>query len=249
MARKSRKPESAAATLAEIQSIADRVGEWVSRNPAIFLGTALGVLVLAGGYGLFASVSDRAADRASAALSAVERDFREAMGAGPDEFEIPEPANPETARQTRTRFLEEFRRVAEEQAGTLAGALAWLEVGSLQETLGERETAIQTWEAAVGALGRNAVPRALILARIAAAHEEEGRWIEAAEAFERAAAVKDYPSRYSALTDAARCFSEAGADERALAAFDRVENEAADLRIPDHVRSRLSELRARLGSS
>ncbi len=249
MARKKRKHESAAETLEEIQSLADRIADWVSQNPAWVLGAALGILIVAGGYGFIASMRESAAEKASTALATVQNQYREAMGTTPDGLIVLEPANPETARQTRSDFLESFREVAENHAGSAAGALAWLEVGALQEALGQREDAIAVWETAQAGMDADAVGRALILVRMAGAYEEDTRWLEAGEAFERASEVDRYPLRYAALADAARCFAEAGADERAVMAFDRVESEAGDLRVPEHIRSRLSELKARVEAS
>ncbi len=249
MARKKRKHESAAETLEEIQSLADRIADWVSQNPAWVLGAALAILIVAGGYGFIASTRESAAEKASTALAAVQDKYREAMGTTPDGLIVLEPANPETARQTRSDFLEKFRKVAEDHAGTAASALAWLEMGALQEALGQREDAITAWAAAQAAMDADEVGRALILVRMAGAYEEDGRWLEAGEAFERAAEVDRYPLRYAALADAARCFAEAGANERAVMTFDRVESEAGNLRVPEHIRSQLSELRARVESS
>ena len=91
-------PESAAATLDQIQSRGDRLAEWMAANPAILLGTAVGILVIAGGYGLFSSLRTDSLETASAALAKVDNEYREAMGAAPESLEIVEPANPETAR-------------------------------------------------------------------------------------------------------------------------------------------------------
>ncbi|MEE8581796.1 MAG: hypothetical protein V3T33_09430 [Myxococcota bacterium] len=249
MARRSRKPDSAAERLDELQSLGDRLAEWIGANPVLVLGSALGILILAGGYGLFASTRESAATSASEALSQAHAEFREAMGARSDELGIPEPANPATALRARNDFVERFQEVAQAHTGTAAGALAWLQVGALQEALGDSDAAIATWESALAEVDADSIPSALILVRIAAAHEDAVRWLEAGEAYERAADVESYPLRYTALADAARCFADAGEEEKALAAFERVESEASDYRISDHIRSRLNELRARRQSS
>ena len=80
--------------------------------------------------------------------------------------------------------------------------------------------------------------------RIAQIHEDAGSWVEAGEAHAAASEIEDYPLRFWAMADAARCFSLTNQTERALAFFSRVESEAPDLKLPSHVRVRLRELEA-----
>jgi tetratricopeptide (TPR) repeat protein len=242
VARKQENP--AAEALTELESLGDRLAEWVGRNPVLVLGTALGVLILAAGYGFAANYADSRRDAASTELAAVGAEFRKAMGASPNDIEIVEPANPETARTARTEALASYKELADEYAGTAVGAVAALEAGGLQEQLGEPAQALETWQAAADALPSDAVPRALLLNRIGAAHEDNRAWAEAAAAYQAAFDVADYPLRYQSLLDAARCLAEAGDAAGAVALFERVETEAEDFRIPDHVKARMLELRA-----
>lgn len=243
MARKKHE-NPAAEALDELESLGDRLAQWVSENPALILGSVLGVLVIAGGYGFYASSRDRGLDRASAELARVESDYRDAMGASPDNYEIPEPANAAAARATREQFLPQFEEVAASHAGTAVGALAALEAGNLRYALGDPDAALASWRGAADVTPAGEIARAVLLRRIADAEEAAGRWPEAAEAHGEAASVEAYPLRYAALADAARCYAEAGDEERALAAFDRLETEAPEARVPPHIRARLSELRA-----
>ncbi len=86
--------------------------------------------------------------------------------------------------------------------------------------------------------------RAMLHQRIARLHEERGDWTEAAAAHEAAGAVSEFPLRYWALAEAARCYAQAGQAERALALYERVALEAPDLALPDHLRAQFRELRA-----
>ena len=88
------------------------------------------------------------------------------------------------------------------------------------------------------------VQGALIELRIAAAYEAEGRWLEAGEAFERAANVESFPMRHTARAEAARCYAEAGDVERALSTFERLQANAPDAFLPEHLNARLRELQA-----
>ena len=240
-----RQAESAAATLDEIESFGERITEWVGKNPLWVLGAALGILVAAAAWGLITSHIEGKRVDASAALAEVQYEFRLAMGGNPSAVDVIEPANPETGRQVRTEFVDRYRQVAQDYDGTAAGTLAWLEVGALQEALEQTDEALQTWQTGAAALAPDNPIRALLLVRIAMTHEAAARWTQAAEAHEKASAIERYPLRYAALADAARCFTEAGETERALAAFERVESEAPEQRVPEHVNARMRELRAR----
>lgn len=240
--RKNENPASEA--LHELESFGDRLAEWVGRNPALVLGTAIGVLVIAAGYGFAHNYLESKQDRASAELAAVGSEFRRAMGAAPTDIEIVEPANPETARAARTEALESYLELSRKYAGTPVGGIAALKAGGLQVALGDRDGAIETWRSAAATLPADAIPRALLLNRVGAALESAGRWAEAATTYEEAFAVEGYPLRYASLLDAARCLAESGDAAGAVALFERVETEAEDLRIPDHVKARMLELRA-----
>jgi tetratricopeptide (TPR) repeat protein len=242
VARKHENP--AAEALHEIESFGDRMAEWVGRNPTLVLGTALGILVIAAAYGFAYNYSESRLDRASAELAAVGDDFRRAMGASPTDVEIVEPANPETARAARSEALASYLELAEEHAGTAVGAIAALEAGGLQVALGDPEGALQTWRTAADRMDADAIPKALLLNRIGAALEDAGDWTQAAAVYREAFEVPSYPLRYASLLDAARCLAEAGDSAGAVMLFERVENEAEELRIPDYVRAQMEELRA-----
>ena len=55
---------------------------------------------------------------------------------------------------------------------------------------------------------------------------------------------EEFPLRFWALADAARCFARAGEPVTALALLERVENEAPEMKLPAHLRALLRELRA-----
>lgn len=236
-------PNTAAATLAELEATGDRVAEWASANAVMILGVIAAVLVLAAGVGLYVQHGSEARDEAANALALATSQYRQAMGADPAGGPIPEPANPELAEKTRAQFVERFSDVGRKYAGTSAGALAWLEAGHLQYQQGRFEEAAKSFETARSAAGRTAIA-ALASTRLAGLAEDQGDAVKAAEAFESAADVTAYPLRASALADAARCWVDAGQTERALAAFQRLENEFPDQLIPPYVQSLIDELRA-----
>ncbi|MFK7897370.1 MAG: tetratricopeptide repeat protein [Myxococcota bacterium] len=240
----SKDPNTAAETLAEIEATGDRVAEWASENAALILGTIAAVLVLAAGIGLYVQHGTEARDDAANALALATSQYRQAMGANPGGGPIPEPANLEVAENTRAEYVARFTELGEAHAGTSAGALAWLEAGNLQFELGRLEDAATSFGAARDAAGRTAIS-ALASVRLAALAEDQGKPEDAAGAFESAANIGAYPLRANALADAARCWVEAGDDDRALAAFQRLENEFPDHLVPPYVESLIGEIRAR----
>ena len=206
----------------------------------------LAVTVVAGGYALLTSSQETAQEAATAALGSAQSDYRKAMGAAPGDAEVIEPANPETARSVREEYISRFGEIVEQHSGTAGGALAALELGNLEETLGRSDEALGTWQAAAAEVGPEAPLGALIELRVAAAHEAAERWIEAGEAFERAASIETFPLRAGARADAARCFAEAGETERALSAFSRAQADDPGTFIAKYpvLSSRLLELEA-----
>lgn len=239
MARKSQ----AGHTLDEMAHASDRLADWLSRNAIVWLGLLVAALVVASGLIFAMSRAEGVETRAAEALAEVRGAYFTAMGASPGDVTVPEPANPETARRLRGQYVERFREVATAHPDTAAGALALLHAGNLQAEMGEREAALATWRAGLEELAADDPLRGFFLRRIAAAHEAEGAWSEAAQSYEEAGGVAAYPQRFAALADAARAWVEAGETERALAAFDRLEAEAPDHRVPPYVAARLRELR------
>ncbi|HSJ95651.1 MAG TPA: hypothetical protein VLC53_01180, partial [Myxococcota bacterium] len=136
MAQHSKK--APADTLAQLESLGDRLIGWVSSNPALVLGTAVAILLVAATIGGTRAWRNSAADEASAGLAAIQREYVMAMGGEATDMEAPEPANPETARQVRTEYVERFASFAREHAGTPAQALAALEASRIYEALGPR---------------------------------------------------------------------------------------------------------------
>lgn len=245
MARKKHHPDSAAQTLDLIESRGDQLARWVAENRVLVLGVAAGILVAAGIWGLASQQMRQSRDESAAALAEVMGDYRVAMGGTPGSLELAEPANPETARRIRTEYVALFTAMAAAHEGTTAGALALLEAGKLQQTLGEPEAAIASYESGLEQVGAEDPVRGFLLTRLASVYEAEGRWIEAGDTHSRAAEVADFPLRYEALADAARCYAQAGSTEQAVAAYARIESEAPDYRLAPYVEARLDELRGR----
>ncbi len=238
------KPESAAATLEEIESIGDRIADWVAQNPVPILGTGAAVLALAGGVGLYHTQRESALEAGSVAFAKVRLDYREAMGASPNAFTIPEPANPKLGQEIREEYVGRFDAVAEEYSGTSTATLALLAAGGLQQEIGDYEKAIETWGEALPNISGDDAMRGIVLERIAGAQEQLGDFAGAAQSHAEAAEILSYPLRYTALVNAARCLAEDGDIEAAIAAYDRVERESPGLNIAPHTEARLRELRA-----
>jgi tetratricopeptide (TPR) repeat protein len=238
------KPESAAVRLEEIESIGDRIAEWISQNPVPILATGAAVLAFAAGVGLFYTQRESKLEASSVALAKVRLDYREAMGASPNAFEIPEPASAKLAQEVREEYVGRFEEVAKEYSAGSTASLALLEAGSLQQQLGNDEKAIEAWQGSLAHLSGDDALRGIVLERIAGAQEQLGDFAAAARNHAEAAEILSYPLRYSALVNAARCLAEDGDIDAAIAAYDRVERESPGLDIAPHTEARLRELRA-----
>jgi tetratricopeptide (TPR) repeat protein len=234
--------------LTEIESIAERLARWVGENPVLVLGGGAAILVLAAAIGGFLAWHRHQENTGSAALAAAELAYREAMGADANALDVPEPANPETARRVRSEGIERYLKVAADHEGTAAATIALLEAGTLRDELGEPEQALTLWQQALAGTRSGTPLRALVLVRLARAREGRAEWSEAAAAYQEAGEVADFAMRYRALADAARCLAEAGEPERAVALYDRVRLEAPTLRLAPHVEARLEELKALPGT-
>jgi tetratricopeptide (TPR) repeat protein len=226
----------------EIESSAERFAGWVGRNPWLAGGIAVAVLAAAGLAGSYVSSKRSREEAASNALDSVRAEYLIAMGASPGALQAPELANPKAAQEIRERFLARFREVAEAERGTTAGTLALFEVADLLELLG-RPDEIAPVYAEAAASASTAAMQAIVQRRLGAFHEAAGRFAEAAAAYE-AAAIPDYPLRYWALADAARCRARNGQNAEALALYDQIAAEAPDLPLPDHQAAQARELRA-----
>jgi len=241
VARKSEHEQSH--VIEEIESIAERGAQWIRDHLPLTIAALLIVLGAAAAIGALAAHRTREGKAASDALDRVSVEFRQAMGADPDALTVPELANPAAAATIRSDFAEQFGAVAEEHAGTVAAALARLEQGNLSAAAGETNTAIEIWQGALDDLGGKPNFQAIFEQRIGQAYEDDARWLEAAESYERAGAVESYPLRHWALAEAARCLQQAGEIERARELALKLAADAPELMLPQHLSSMLAELR------
>ena len=122
--RSKNKPESAAETLDQLQSAGDRMAEWVGANSKPILIAAAVFLVAAAAYGFWETSRSESGEAASIALAEAQQGLRRDMGTGANELVVAEPANPATALEVRTRYLQRFQDVADRFPGTAQGAIA-----------------------------------------------------------------------------------------------------------------------------
>lgn len=240
---KKRKNESAPAdeTLQEIESVFDRIANWVSSNPAIFLGCVAGVLVLAAAVGFGSRHAEHRAEQAAAAVSELQRDYFRSSGSAVGVFAETTPANPEVAKQLKDEYLAKFLAAADEYSGSVAGIQALLEAATIKAELeGPAEAMELLRKAKAAASGSDLASLASM--RIAGALELTDDLEGAAREYEEAANSDTFPGRLQALVEAARCYADAGDEQRAIALFARLESEAPDFAMRPHVRSRLQAL-------
>lgn len=244
MARRKHEPNQAEETLHEIEESFDRLARWVSENRIVLLAIAIAILGVALGSDLWAGYQARSGSAGAEALAEVRSEYLAAMGAQPGDLVAAEPANPQVARTTRETFVKRFEEVGEAHAGTAAASLALLEAGNLHEKLGAPHLAADAWQAALDSAESGSALEALLLSRMARAHEDAQEWAAAAAAHERAGRIEEYPGRWNALAAAARCRIEAGEPDAALALFAELEAAAVIDEVPAYTVARLRELRA-----
>ena len=225
----------------------ERALEWVGNNARIVLSVAVVALLIAAAYGYYDSVQTRRENAASLALAEVRDAYLVAMGAAPGSLEAPEPADRSAAQPIWKEYSARFGKVAEEYPGTAAAAIARLEQGNLVADGGDAAAAIDVWRSAIARLSGRSPLAGILHQRIGQALESTGDWEGAGGAYEAAASIRSYTFRDWALADAARCYLMANRPEKALELSSRLESEAPDLQLPDYLRTRLRELRAKEG--
>ncbi len=239
------KSHGATEALVELESGFERLTRWVGENPLSVLA-GIGILLASAGAWEFArSRAEHRELQASNAFDETQSAYLAAMGAAPGTLEVPELANPETAKKIRAEYIEKFRSVAQANPGTLPAALAWLEVADLLEADHGLDATLESLQKGLAEQPRNPRMAGLVHQRIAQLYEDRGQLAEAAAEHEAAGMLPDFPLRWLALTDAARCYAQAGDRTRALALLERVESEAkGGYTLPAPMRGLLKELRA-----
>jgi len=225
----------------EFESAADRLASWIASNVWLVGGVVAVLLGTAGAWGGYHSWIQGREATASNALDRTRSAYLFAFGAQPGTLEEPELANPALADAIREDYVEEFKAVAEEHSGTVAGNLALFEAAELLNRLGRPEQTEEIWRQALASASGNPGLYGILQQRVAQAHEAHQAWAEAAAAHQEAGHTEGYPLRYWALVDAARCYAAAGEPERALELYEQVEREAPDLHLPDHLRGQFRD--------
>lgn len=238
---------AAAETLGEIESAADRLGEWLQKNLLAVVGAIVALLVIAGIAAWVVSSRQSREQEASTQLATTRADYLSAMGVGPDALEVPQLANPEAAAQIAAEYRGRFDEIAETYAGTVAGTLAGLESARLAADAGQGDEALVRLEETLVEAPSGDALRGLVLQRLAQRLEAAERWDEAASRYEQAGGLGGFPLRGLALADAARCRVLAGDPEAALALYERIARELPELELPAHLRAQHLELKAAAG--
>jgi tetratricopeptide (TPR) repeat protein len=235
-------PSEPGALVQELDSVFERAAHWVGQRPQVALAAIVAILLAAALAGGLHSWRQSRAHAAEAAVAGVWDAYLAAMGASPGARDVPEPANPELARKTREEFATKLLDAAKKYDASAAAALGRLQAADLLEKNGDAAGAFAARELAAKSAPRSTGVAAIALSRYAVALEAKGDVAGAAKAFEQAAEI-DTPGRVLALADAARCYAQLGKRDEALRLFAEAEKLAAD-QIPEHVKQRLTELRA-----
>jgi tetratricopeptide (TPR) repeat protein len=229
----------------ELRDLGDGFAEWFARHAKTLGAIAASLLLGSAGYALYTQRSASNLETAAAEVARIRRDFATKMGANPNAIDIPELANKELAKQIEIEHATRFREAAESHAGSPIAALAWLEAGELLARSGDSAGSIEAFRA--GAASDTETIGAAVQMRLAQALETSGKVAEAADAFEKAAGVVDFPLRPFALAEAARCQEQAGNSDRARSLYELAEGLPNAASLPESARARLRELRAQRG--
>jgi len=241
----SRRDQGAAAEmLGELESAADRLGDWLQKNIVPVAGAIVALLVVAGVGAWLISSRKGEEQEAASVLAQTRADYLSAMGAQPGALEVPELANPAAAEQIRAEYETRYAEVESKHAGTVAGALAAIERAGLLTAGGKSDEAIAVLDHALAEAPARGGVRGIVAQRLAQRFEAAGRWAEAADRHEAASKLDDYPLRHWAIADAARCRVLAGDVAAARALYERLEREAPELPLSEDQRFQSLELRA-----
>jgi tetratricopeptide (TPR) repeat protein len=228
--------------LDELQSGADRLGDYIQAHlREVVIGVVV-LLILAGGASLLLSSRERSEEAASIALDQTRTDYLRAMGASPGAIEVPELANPDAAKRIRDEYRGRYTEIADAHRGSVSGALARLEVVALEQGASEIDAALKTVEQARAEAPSRPGLKGMILQAEAQLLERADRFADAAELHEQASELDGYPLRYYALADAARSRAQAGDTAAARALYAKLDKEAPDLRLPEYQRIQRREL-------
>ena len=241
------KTKSHAATdaLEELESGFERLTRWVAEHPVPVIAAIAILLASVGAWEFVRSRAERREIEASNAFDDAQSAYLAAMGAEPGAIDVPALANPDAAKRIRAEYAEKYRSIAQAHPGTLPAALAWLEVADLLEADQDADAILESLQKSLAEQPGNPRLTGLVHQRIAQLYEDRGQLAEAAAEHEAAGALPDFPLRWFALADAARCYAQAGDRVRALALLERVESEAKEgFSLPAPLRSLLRELRA-----
>ena len=100
-------------SLEEIESMAERMAQWIADNVRLVIILVVALLVSAGGFQAYRSSRQAAVNEASNELAQVRAAYFSAMGASAGSEEIPELANPASQVGVREDFIELLAAVAE----------------------------------------------------------------------------------------------------------------------------------------
>lgn len=228
--------------LDELQSSADRLGDFMQAHMREFAIAIVALLLAAGVASWIVSARARSEEKASEAFSEARAEYLKGMGASPGTIEVPELANPEAAKRVRETARARYTQIADEHSGTVSGALARLEVADMMLQNGEIDAALETFRKLRAEAPSRASLQGLILQREGQALEQANRPKEAADVYEQAAALEGYPLRDYALADAARTRAQAGETDAARTDYEKLTARAPDLSLPEYQRLQRREL-------
>lgn len=193
--------------------------EWLQENSREVVIGIVAFLVIGAALAGFYEWRESSELASQAALARVEREFVEALATDNQLALVVEPPNPEQLQEAREQAVAAFEVMITEHEGTPAARMAQIRAAEMLIDLERLDEAYASLEAGLPAFAEDDPLRGIVLRLQAYVLEEQERFAEAGETFAEAARVKAYPAAASLWIAAAENFARAGANERAIEAY------------------------------
>jgi len=192
---------------------------WVNAHGREIMVGAAALLLVGGIAAGVVEWRHRTSSAAVTELAAIEGRFTKEMGANPNEYFIPEPANAEQAAKARDAAVAEYDAFAAAHSGSELAAIAGIRAAELEVDLGKLDAADARLAKLADSLGADDPKRAIALRLRAYTLDQRGQSAAAGEVYADAAKVQSYPARGLIWIEAGDCFARANAPDRAIAAY------------------------------
>ncbi|MCE2391483.1 MAG: tetratricopeptide repeat protein [Proteobacteria bacterium] len=218
--------------------------EWVQRNAGRLAVLVAGLAAIGITAAVVYELDRRAQSAAQSALHRIEAEFAAGMGSPAQEALIPEPANREQATRAREAALEALERFVVEHAGSEALAAAQIRAAEVEADLGRFAEADARLERLTGELTDQDPRKGIALWLRGYVLEELEEPVRAAQLYEAAGRLMEFPPRAQAWLAAGQTYSRAGRYSEAVRAYTQAMSANPELRLSDDLQREVAALDA-----